>query len=149
MEPANPSDLLRRLAVALWGACVGVLLATVITAALIAVRGDTQDRPHPALLASEYLKPYEVVPWQERYEHLWYVLVCVAGAACGWLAVRFTRPLPLLAAVAAIAFVPAAAEACRGVFLGKWVSGRLWTCAGVLALPVLSTRDFSSTLPVA
>src|SRR5687768_9103388 len=136
MEPANPSDLLRRFAVALWSVCCGVLLATGITAALIAHRGDTHDRPHPALLASEYLKPYEVVPWQEHYEHIWYVLVCVAGVVCGWAA-RFVRPLPLLAAVAAVAFVPAIAEACRGVFLGKHVSGRLWTCAGILAVPVL------------
>ena len=47
-----------------------MLVATLLTFAAIRARGDTHDHAHPALLPSEYLKPYEVVPWQERYESI-------------------------------------------------------------------------------
>src|SRR5947207_13045688 len=117
MDRNAATDLLRRFATALWGACVGVLIATIATGATIAARGDTHDRPHAGLLPSAYLSPYEMVPWQEKYEHSWYVLACAAGAACAWAAVRFVRPSPWLAALAAVAAVPMIAEACRGVFL--------------------------------
>jgi hypothetical protein len=83
--------LLRRLAVAAWGACCGTFIAIAITAALILIRGDTYDRPHPDLLSSEYLKHFEDVPWQERYERTWYFLTCVLGALGGWLATRYLR----------------------------------------------------------
>ncbi|HVL15257.1 MAG TPA: hypothetical protein VM529_21985, partial [Gemmata sp.] len=84
------------------------------------------------------LSPYEKVPWQEKYEHSWYVLACAAGAAGAWVAARHVRPAPWLSALAAVAAVPALAEVCRGVFLGKLVTGRLWTCAGILAVPLAS-----------
>ncbi|MBA4189948.1 MAG: hypothetical protein C0467_18340 [Planctomycetaceae bacterium] len=130
--------LLTRLTIASWGVCWGVLIATIATAATIALNGDTQDRSHPALLRCEYLQPYEVVPWQERYEQSWYVLVCVAGALGAWAATRFSRPAPWLVAIAVIAFIPAATNLCRGVFMGKLLFGRMFTCAWILAVPLLS-----------
>src|SRR5215470_13360430 len=136
LTPPAPSDLLRRLAVAAWGACCGVLLATVVTATLIAIRGDTQDRPHAALLLSEYLKDYGIVPWQERYEQTWYALVCAGGVLCGWVATRFVRVSPWSAMTAAVAFVPVAAWACRGVFTADPSIERLLACAGVLMVPL-------------
>jgi hypothetical protein len=135
--PAAPPDLLRRLAVAAWGVACGVLFATAATAAIIAVRGDTQDRPHPALLHSEYLKAFELVPWQERYERTWYALVCAGGALGGWAATRFARVSPRLAVPAVLAFVPVAAWACRDVFAAELGVGRLLACAAILAVPVL------------
>ncbi|VTT97518.1 unnamed protein product [Gemmataceae bacterium] len=133
--PSGPP--LARLAAASWGVCWGVLIATLATTATIKLKGDTQNHSHPALLRCEYLNPYEVVPWQEHYEQSWYVLVCVSGALCAWAAARFVRPDPWLAALAAVAFVPAAENLCRGVFANKLVTGRLMTCVGILALPVL------------
>jgi hypothetical protein len=132
-----PSDLLRRLAVALWGACFGVLIATAATAALIAVRGDTQTTQHPALLPSVYLSGFEALPWQERYERTWYAIMCAGGALCGWLAARFARVSPWLAAAAAVAFVPVASWACQGVFAANPSVERLLGGAGILAVPLL------------
>src|SRR5581483_3405754 len=134
VSPA-PSDLLRRLAMAAWGACCGVLIATAGTAALIAANGDTQDRPHPDLLPSEYLKCYEMVPWQERYERIWFTLMCAAGPLCGWAAARFLSIAPLSIVPAVIAFVPLARWACAGVFAADPSLERLLACAGVLAVP--------------
>ncbi|MCE9561365.1 MAG: hypothetical protein K8U57_04865 [Planctomycetes bacterium] len=134
---------LRRLAVAAWGVCWGVLLATTATAAMIAVNGDTQNRSHPALLRCEYLQPYEIVPWQEHYEQSWYVFVCVAGALGGWAATRFARPSPCLIAMAVIVFIPAATGMCRSVFAGKLVLGKMLTCVGILTIPLLTRRPRS------
>jgi hypothetical protein len=131
------SDLLRRLVIATWGVCCGVLIATAITAALIAVRGDTQTRQHPALLSSIYLGEFHAIPWQESYERMWYTLVCVAGALCGGLAARFVHLSSWLAAPAVIAFVPVASWACRGVFSANPSIERLLACAGILALPLM------------
>jgi hypothetical protein len=138
MNTTPPSGSpLARLAAASWGACWGVLIATFATSATIKLKGDTQNHSHPALLRCEYLNPYEVVPWQEHYEQSWYVLVCVSGALCAWAAARFVRPNPWLAALAAVAFVPAAENLCRGVFVNKLVTGRLTTCVGILLVPAL------------
>jgi len=125
-----------------------VLLATTATAVMIAVNGDTQNRSHPALLRSEYLQPYEIVPWQERYEQSWYVLVCVAGALGGWSATRFARPSPWLVALAVIVFIPATAGMCRSVFAGKLVLGKMLTCAGILTIPLLRKPARLTPLPV-
>src|SRR5919109_5311987 len=115
MDRHIATEFLRRFGISLWGACVGAFVAALVTGATIAVRGDTHDQPHAGLLPSAYLSPYEMVPWQEKYEHMWYVLTCVAGAGCGWVAVRFVRPSPWLAALSAVAVVPAVAAACHGV----------------------------------
>jgi hypothetical protein len=147
-EPTPTPDLLRRLAVALWGACVGVLVATAVTAAAIAIRGDTEDQPHPALLSSEYLKAFEMVPWQERYERMWYALVCAGGALGAWVATRFVRPSPWLATASVVAFVPVAAWACGAVFAAEFAVGRLLACAGVLAVPVVLSRVAPAGMPV-
>ncbi|WP_439621597.1 hypothetical protein [Gemmata sp.] len=135
--PPPTASPLARLATASWGACCGVLIATLFTAATIKLKGDTQNHSHPALLRCEYLNPYEVVPWQEHYEQSWYVLVCGAGALFAWGAARFVRPSPWLSALAAVAFVPAAENLCRGVFMNKLVTGRLTTCVGILLVPAL------------
>jgi hypothetical protein len=138
VSPA-PSDLLRRFAVAAWGACCGLLIATAGTAALIALTGDTTDRPHPDLLPSAYLKDFEVVPWQERYERIWFTLMCAAGPVCGWAAARYLRISPLLVTPAVIAFVPLAQWACAGVFAAESSIERLLACAGVLAVPAFGS----------
>ncbi len=130
------AKLLARLAVAMWGVCWGVLFATIAVSVLIAVRGDTADELHPALLRSEYIVPYEKVPWQEHYEHLWYVFVCVAGACGAWVA-QYIQPSPWLAALAAVAFIPAETAACRGVFHGKLATGRTITATAFLLVPLL------------
>jgi hypothetical protein len=148
-DSPSASDLLRRLAVAGWGACCGVLIATAATAALIAVNGDTEDLPHPALLSSSYLKCYEVVPWQERYERMWYALLCVTGPLCGWAAARVLRLPPVLAGVAAVAFVPLANWACEGVFAADPSIERLLACAGVLAVPLLRLSVRAGSVSVA
>ena len=149
----NPAAPLRRLAIAAWGVCWGVLLATLVTAALIAPRGDTDDQLHPACSCGRTTSsPTRWWPWQERYEHVWYVLVCAAGAAGAWLA-GFVRPSPWLAALAAVAFVPAATDLCRGVFAAKLVNGRLLTRRGDSAGaaggagPGRSSRHDPLTLP--
>jgi hypothetical protein len=142
---STPSDQLRRLVVAGWGVCCGVLIATAITAALIVVRGDTYDHPHPALLSSEYLKHFEDVPWQERYERTWYALSCVLGALGGWVATRYSRIGMSWTLPALIAFVPAAAWICRGVFKGHTNLDRFLATAAILSLPLLrrSSRPLS------
>lgn len=144
-----PPDFLRRLAIAGWGVGCGVLFATTFTATLIAVRCDTENRRHAALLSSQYLKEIDVVHWQERYEHSWYALVCAGGALCGWAALRFARVSPWPAMLAAIAFVPFAAWACRGVFAGSLAIERLLACTAILAVPLLwRTRSIhNSALP--
>jgi hypothetical protein len=129
--------LLRRLAVAAWGACCGTFIAIAITAALILIRGDTYDRPHPDLLSSEYLKHFEDVPWQERYERTWYFLTCVLGALGGWLATRYLRERAWWTLPAIIAFVPAAAWTCRGVFKGQTHLDRFLATAAILSFPLL------------
>lgn len=132
-----PSNLLRRLAVAAWGSCCGVLIATATTAALIAVNGDTEDRPHPALLPSAYLKDFEVVPWQERYERIWFTLMCATGPLCAWAAARWLQPSPWLAFGAVAAAVPLLHWACQGVFAADPSIERLLACAGVLSIGVV------------
>ncbi|WP_439621596.1 hypothetical protein [Gemmata sp.] len=134
MNTAAPS--LGRVAVAAWGVCWGVLLASVAVAAHVALTGQTQDQLHPGILESESMASFVRVPWQERYERMWYALVCVAGALCGGLAVRFVRPLPWLAAACVIAFVPVAVPACASVFTTAPDVVRLLMCAGVLTLPL-------------
>ncbi len=142
-----PTDLLRRLAVAAWGVCWGVLLASVTVAALVAFNGDTQDQSHPDILNSESMASFVKVPWQERYERIWYALVCVAGALGGFAALRFVRPSPALAAIAAIAFIPAVMPACESVFSVSANVLRLLLCMGLLSLPLLAlmwrTRSLS------
>ena len=133
----DPVDLLRRFARAAWGACWGVLIAIAATAALIAVNGDTVDRLNPSLIPSKYLKDYEIVPWQERYERIWYTLMCAAGPLCGWVAARLGRVSPWVAATVAVAFVPLAGWACAGMFSANPSIGRLLICAGVLVVPLL------------
>ena len=133
---STASDQLRRLLVAGWGVCCGVLIATAITAALILVRGDTYDHPHPALLSSEYLKHFEDVPWQERYERTWYALSCLLGALGGWMATRYSRAGMLWTLPAVIAFVPAAAWICRGIFKGQTNLDRFLATAAILSLPL-------------
>ncbi len=143
-------SLLPRLMTASWGVCWGVLLATAATAAMIAINGDTQNKSHPALLRCEYLQPYEVVPWQERYEQSWYMLMCVTGALGAWAATRFARPSPCLVAIAVIAFIPVATGVCHGVFAGKMVLGRMLTCAAILSVPMLRrTRSVSDGVGLA
>ena len=80
----TPAALLRRFVVAGWGVSWGVLIATAITCALIQFRDASSEHPHPDLLASDYLSRYDGVFWQEHYEHTWYALACVLGAAW-WL----------------------------------------------------------------
>jgi len=138
--PLPSSEILRRLVVAAWGTCCGLLAATVLTAALIAIRGDTHDQPHPALLASEYLKDYEIVPWQERYERTWYALACAGGALCGWAAIRFAKVSAWIALPAACGFVPAVGWSCRGVFSGEFPIGRFLVCLVILLLPLIAPR---------
>ena len=137
----HSSGLLRRFAVAAWGACLGTLAATALTATLIAVRGDTHDHQHTALLPSEYLKQIEVVPWQEGYEHLWYAFICVLGALGGWAAARFGRVSPWLALAAGVSFVPVCAWACRGVFEGRIPLERLFAGTAILAVPLFGARE--------
>lgn len=134
---AAPADLLRRLAVAAWGACCGVLIATATTSILIAVNGDTTDRPHPALLSSAYLKDFEFVPWQERYERIWFALMCASGPMFGWAAARWLRLSPGVALGAVVAAVPLLHWACQGVFAGDPAIERLLTCAAVLVVPTV------------
>jgi hypothetical protein len=136
INPPTANELLRRLGVAAWGVCLGLLAATAATAALVAARGDTQDVRHPDLLPSQYLQSLEVVPWQERYERTWYGLACACGALGGWAVLRFARPIPALAALTVVAFVPAGFWACRGVFEGHPSAFRLLAGAAVLAVPL-------------
>jgi hypothetical protein len=136
-QSPDPSGILRRFAIAGWGACLGTLVATTLTATLIAVRGDTHDHQHAALLPSEYLKEIEVVPWQESYEHLWYALTCGFGVLGGWAAARYGRASSWLALVAGLSFVPICAWACRGVFEGRVPLERLLACMVILAVPLL------------
>jgi hypothetical protein len=134
MNTAAPN--LGRVAVAAWGACWGVLIASAAVAAHVALTGQTQDQLHPGILDSESMAHFVRVPWQERYERMWYALVCVAGALCGGVAVRFVRPSPWLAAAGSLAFVPLAMPACASVFTTASDVGRLLLCAGVLAVPL-------------
>jgi hypothetical protein len=150
VDPAvhRPSDLVRRLSVASWGVCCGILLATAITAVLVAANGDTWNQHHKVALTFDYVREFGSVPWQERYERTWYALVCIAGALCGWAAIRYSRVSPWLALAAALAFVPVALWACRGVFVGKFVTIRLLDCAAILAVPLLlRTRNTAVALP--
>jgi hypothetical protein len=134
--PTPTDSPIRRFAVAAWGVCWGVLLATATTTAMIAVKGDTQDHNHASLLQSDYLTPYARVPWQEHYEQSWYVLLCICGALCGWAATRFTKPSPWLVLLTMCFFIPAATDYCRGVFGGKLVPERFFRCAGMLLVPL-------------
>ena len=59
---------------------------------------------------------------------------CALG---GWIALRYLRPRLGLALVAVIAFVPAAAWVCRGVFKGQTNLERFLAAAAILALPLL------------
>ena len=124
-DPSTSSDLFGRFAVAAWGACWGVIVATAATALLIVARGDTHDQSHPAILPSDAMQPYVVIPWQERYERIWYALACVAGALCAWGAVRFARVSPWLAMPAVLAFIPLALRACRNTFHAHPNPGRI------------------------
>jgi len=136
-DASDSTGLLRRLATAAWGVCCGAFIAIAITAALILVRGDTYDHPHPDLLSSEYLKHFEDVPWQERYERTWYALTCVLGALGGWLATRYLRAEMWWTVPAIVAFVPAGAWMCRGVFKGHTHLDRFVATAAILSLPLL------------
>jgi hypothetical protein len=133
---STPQELLRRITVAGWGVAWGVLIAAAITCALIQFRDALSEQPHPDLLASDYLSRYDGVFWQERYEHTWYALACVLGALGGWIATRFLRPSGWLVLPAVIAFVPAAAWVCRGVFKADVNLDRFLATAAILALPL-------------
>ncbi|MFO0822110.1 MAG: hypothetical protein U0792_03155 [Gemmataceae bacterium] len=137
---SNSTDLLRRLAVASWGVCWGVLIASAMIAVMIAVRCDTQDQLHPGILNSDSMQSFVRVPWQERYERIWYALVCVAGGLCGWTAVRYLKPSPAMAAIAAIAFVPLATPLCESAFSVNLDVTRLMLCAAFLTVPLLASR---------
>ncbi|VTT97519.1 unnamed protein product [Gemmataceae bacterium] len=145
----TPASNLGRVAVAAWGACWGVLLASGVVAAHVALTGQTQDQAHPGILESESMASFVRVPWQERYERMWYALVCVAGGLCGGVAVRFVRPSPPLAALGAIAFVVLAVPASASVFTTAPDVARLLLCAGVLALPLAwRVRSVGTDIPV-
>ncbi|MCE9561366.1 MAG: hypothetical protein K8U57_04870 [Planctomycetes bacterium] len=133
-----PTELLSRLAVAAWGVCWGILLASAVVVTHVAITGDTQDQAHPDILNSESMAAFVVVPWQERYERMWYAMVCVGGALGGWAAVRFVRPSPVLAALAAIIFVPAVVPACASAFSVTPDAEQVLLCAGLLAIPLLT-----------
>ncbi len=131
------ADVLQRFGVAAWGTACGMLIAAALTAAIIAIRGDTIDQPHPSVLPSESMSSFVVVPWQERYERVWYLLICVAGALGAWAAARFVRPSPWLSGAAALAFVAAAFPLGASVFTTEFDTGRLFICAAILAIPLL------------
>ena len=145
-----PAELLRRLVVAGWGVSWGVLIATAITCALIQFRDASSEHPHPDLLASDYLSRFDGVFWQERYEHTWYALACVLGALGGWITSRFFRPSVWLALPAVIAFLPAAAWVCRGIFKSDVNLDRFLATAAILALPLYrrTTHPDPSAVPV-
>lgn len=143
----TPASNLGRVAVAAWGACWGVLIASVAVAAHVAVTGQTQDRAHPGILESESMATFVRVPWQERYERMWYALVCVAGALCGGVAVRFVRPSPWLATASALAFVALAVPACASVFTTAPDIGLWFLCAGALAVPAVWRGPGAAAVP--
>jgi hypothetical protein len=134
MNTAAPN--LGRIAVAAWGACWGLLLASAVVAAHVALTGQTQNQLHPGILESESMVSFVRVPWQERYERMWYALVCVAGALCGGVAVRFARPRPWLAAACVLVFAALAVQACASVFSTAPDVLRLLLCGGVLSVPL-------------
>ena len=128
----SPSDLLRRLS-----SPPGVSVAARSSprpspCALIAIRGATRA-PHPAsrLRVSSV---FALSPGRSVTSARGIALACAAGALGGWIALRFLRHRFGLAAAAVIAFVPAAAWACRGVFKGQttlnvsWQRRRSWPC---------------------
>lgn len=133
---STPASLLRRLVIAGWGVCCGTFLATAITTVLIAGHGKSPQSLHPSLLPSEYLTRFGEVYWQERYERIWFALVCMLGSLGGLVAARFVRPSARLALPAIIAFIPAAAWVCRGVFKGETNLDRFLAIAAILSLPL-------------
>ncbi|MBA4189949.1 MAG: hypothetical protein C0467_18345 [Planctomycetaceae bacterium] len=141
----TPAHMLGRLAMAAWGVCWGILFASVTVAGLVAVNGDTQDRMHPGIIQSDSMQSYVRVPWQERYERVWYALVCVSGGLGGFAAVRFVRPSPALAALAAIVFVPVAQTACASVFTEHSNVLRLLMCGVLLTIPLLRRPATTAT----
>jgi len=128
-----------------------VFLACVVVAAHITITGDTQDQLHPDILQSESMSAFISIPWQERYERMWYALVCVLGGLGGFVSSRFVRPNIPLAALASIAFVPAIAAVCRSVFSANTEPLQFLICSVLLSIPAVARvwRTRSSNCPVA
>lgn len=133
----RPAMLIRRLAVAGWGAGWGFLLSSVAIAALIHFNGELRDTQHPALLPSAYLSSYVVIPWQERYERLWFILACAIGPLTGWMAIRFFRPSPWASILAVLLAIPALRWACASLFSGNPDPLRLLLAVVVLLIPFI------------
>jgi hypothetical protein len=136
--------LLRRLALAGWGVCVSLLIASAVVAVVIKLHSNQEDTWHPALLPSAYLKDYVVIPWQERYERLWFLLTCTIGPICGWAVIRFLRPSPWACLGAIAAAIPLLRWLCDGIFAGHFDGKRFLLAAVALHLPLWLRSRYSN-----
>ena len=119
-----------------WGAGVGLAVVFGVVALVMTLCGSGSPRVLNGVLESGYLKDYLIEPWQERYERLGYVMLCVVCPLAAGAGVRWLRAPGWAAAVSALGCIPAGMWACAGLFQDVPTVSRFPVLLAVLAPPL-------------
>ncbi len=151
-RPAQPFDgkQLQALAVAIWGASVGVFLTALLL--LPGLKGLTNKAPiHvPGIAPVTILSPATVVPWQEVLEKRMYLLTCLCCPVLAWVALQLQSRLGgWSCALSFVLFIPAITTVYRAIFQSTPLTIPLVLAILALSVPWLgcaSRTEWACTL---